>query len=418
MSILVFGAYYEPENIASPYIAEGIRKGFVDSGYHIKFYIPTPSRGLTREQIKEYRRRRFETKYGGELEIHRYRMFSEKKGTVQRMFRYLCCNLVQLIIGLKEKNVEGIFAASTPPTQGIIIAILKKIKKVPVLYSLQDVFPDSLIQTGIANEKSILFRMGRKMEQFSYRNIDHIVVPSEAIKENLLLKNVPDEKITVIRNWVNENDVKPVAREDNSLFEEFELDKNLFYVVYAGNMGPAQDIESILNVAEKIRNIPDIRFILFGRGTQFEEYLEETKKSDLDNVVFLPLQTYERVSDVYSLGDACIVSCKAGIGKAALPSKTWSIMATERAVLANFDSESDMGKILKETEAGLINESGDIEMFAENILYLYRNIDECRNMGKKGRGFVLKYLNQEYGVQQYVSCMKSVMGERNEQQHT
>jgi glycosyltransferase involved in cell wall biosynthesis len=275
------------------------------------------------------------------------------------------------------------------------------------------VFPDSLIQTGIASEKSILFRMGHTMEQFTYRNIDHIVVPSEAIKENLLLKNVPNEKITVIRNWVNENDVKPIERENNRLIEEFELDKNLFYVVYAGNMGPAQDIESILNVAKKIRSISEIRFILFGRGTQFEEYIEKVKNSDLDNVVFLPLQSYERVSEVYSLGDACIVSCKAGIGKAALPSKTWSIMATERAVLANFDSESDMGSILKETEAGLLNEPGNIEEFAENILYLYKNIDECRKMGKKGRGFVLKYLNQEYGVKQYVSCMKSVMGERN-----
>ena len=414
MSILVFEAYYEPENIASTYIAEGIRRGFIEAGYRVKLYVPTPSRGLSAEQIAQYSKKRYETKYDGKMEIYRYPMYAEKTGTMQRMLRYLCCNIIQLYFGIKSKNVEAIFAASTPPTHGITIAILKKLKKIPVVYSLQDVFPDSLVQTGLASEKSILFKIGTKLEQFSYKNIDHIVVPSKSIKENLLKKFVPEEKITVIRNWVNEQDVYPISREQNQLFDEFGLSKEAFYIVYAGNMGPAQDIETILDAAVKIQDNTNICFVLFGRGTQYEEHKQMAQKKRLKNMIFLPLQPYARVSEVYSLGDACIVSCKAGMGKTALPSKTWSIMAAERPVLANFDRSSDLEEILRETSSGLLNDSGKSEDLVNNILNLYKNREECIRMGKRGRKYVMKCLNKEHGVSQYVSCLKSVMGEKNE----
>lgn len=149
-----------------------------------------------------------------------------------------------------------------------------------------------------------------------------------------MAKGVPEEKIEVIYNWVDTDAIQPIAKEDNPLFEEFGIDRTKFTVVYAGNLGNAQNIDIIL---EGAKMLPQVQFVVFGTGGLEDEIRVRIAHEHLDNVRLLPLQPYERVSQVYSLGDVCIVSCKAGLGGSAMPSKTWSIMSCARPVLASFD---------------------------------------------------------------------------------
>ena len=226
---------------------------------------------------------------------------------------------------------------------------------------------------------------------------------------------VPAEKIEVVYNWVDENAVQPIAKEDNPLFEEFGLSRDKFTVVYAGNLGNAQNIGIILDGAALL---PEVQFALFGTGGLENEVRKRIEKEGLSNVHLNPLQPYERVSQVYSLGDACIVSCKEGLGGSAMPSKTWTIMSCGRPVIASFD-EGELKEIIEGASAGsaaarpcgVFTHAGKVEEFAEAVRTLMADRQRCEQMGRNARRFILENLTKEVGTRKYVDVIKQFAGE-------
>lgn len=410
MKILYLVNYYFPEVAASSYIFDNIREAYIDSGNDIVLYTPTPTRGISRSTRRQYKSKKYEEEYNGKLKIYRFSMFHEGKNPLIRAFRYLCCNIAHLYKGILSKDVDIIITGSTPPTQGIIASILKKIKKVPFIYYLQDIFPDSLESAGLTSKGSLLWKLGRTIENYTYKNADRIIVISEDFKKNIIEKGVPKEKIEVIYNWVDENKVIPIDRSENFIFDKYNLNREKFYIVYAGNLGHAQNIEVILKTAERLKRYDDIMFVIFGEGHQENYYKKMAFNNELGNVLFAPLEPYELVSNVYSLGDVSIVSCKPGLGKSVMPSKTWSIMSAGTAVIANFDKDTDLQKIIEENEVGLFTEAGDVETFEKAVLELYGNPNLCKKMGLNGREYILSNLTRKIGTQKYISVIDKVRG--------
>lgn len=405
MRILYLPSYFFPEKAAGSHLSDNRNQAFADAGFDVTTITPTPCRGISQEQRIEYssREHRREMMYGGRMEVFRFRLFSEGKNPILRALRYSICWIKQFNRGLFVKNVDCIYLASTPPIQGVLGSLLKKIKKVSFVYNLQDIFPDSLVGTGLAKKGGLLWKIGRVIENYTYRNADRIIVISEDFKKNIIVKGVPEEKIDVIYNWVDEKAVHPVSKENNPLFEEFGLDRKKFTLVYAGNLGNAQNINIVLDAAYML---PELQFAIFGTGGLESEIRSRIEKEGLLNVHLNPLQPMERVSHVYSLGDACIVSCKAGLGGSAMPSKTWTIMSCGRPVVANFD-EGDLKEILEKNFCGLFSHAGNVQEFVEAIKVLAANLDRCVEMGKNARRFIEENLTKEVGTQKYVDVIKS-----------
>jgi glycosyltransferase involved in cell wall biosynthesis len=412
MKVLYLPAYFFPEQAASSSLNDQRNQAFADAGFDTIVYVPTPCRGVTREERRTYcsKRHRHEKMYGEKMLVNRFSMYSEGKNPILRALRYTLCWIKQFNRGLYEKNVDCIYLASTPPIQGILGGVLKKLKKVPFVYNLQDIFPDSLIGTGMTHEGSSLWKIGRCIENYTYRNSDKVIVISQDFKRNIMAKGVPEEKIEVIYNWVDENAITPVKDEENELFEEFGISRDKFRVVYAGNLGNAQNIEIIVNAAQRLKDNKKIEFIIFGKGGLEDDIKAIKAKEQLDNLKILPLQPYERVAKVYGLGNVCIVACKSGLGGAAMPSKTWSIMSSGRAVLANFD-EGELKEIVENNNCGVYTKAGDLEGFVAAIEDLSQHPERCAEMGRNGRQFILENLTREVGTRKYVEVIKSVVSE-------
>ena len=408
MKVLELPAYFYPESMSSAHLDENLRQAIVDAGMEMAIYCSTPTRGITEEQRKEYKKRKLDKMFGGHVTVHRFSLYREGKNPVLRAFRYTLSCIRQFNCAVFSKDARScdvMFITSTPPIKGAMAGLAKKFNRKPIVYELQDIFPDSLAGSGLAQKGGLLWKIGRVIENFTYRNADKIIVISEDFKRNIMAKGVPEEKIEVIYNWVDENTVQPVAKEDNPLFEEFGLSREKFTVVYAGNLGNAQNISIILDGANEL---PDVQFALFGTGGLENEVRERIEKEGLANVHLNPLQPYERVSQVYSLGDVCVVSCKEGLGGSAMPSKTWTIMSTGRPVLANFD-EGELKTILEENDCGVFTKAGDLNGFVKAIEDLAENKGRCEDLGKNGRQFILENLTKEVGTQKYVDVIKSVI---------
>lgn len=410
MRILLLPSYFLPEGVASPYISWNRNQAFIDAGWSIVVFTPLPSRDITSEVRNEYKKKRMETMFDGKMVVHRFSLMPEGKNSLIRAFRYFVQNLKQFRKAVFTKDgmsCDVMLIASTPPTQGAMAAIVKLFTKKPFVYNLQDIFPDSLIGAGMTHKGSLLWKFGRIVENFTYKHADKIIVISEGFKRNIMAKGVPEEKIVVVYNWVDQNAVKNVARKDNKLFDKYHLDRNKFYITYSGNIGLTQNMDLLLDVAKGLEDNEEIQFVLIGEGAYKEQVKEIIDRDNIKNVTLLPFQPYEDISHVFSLGDVGIIISKPGVGENSVPSKTWSIMSASRPVLANFD-ENEIKTILSENECGVFTKAGDKQAFTDAILELCRNREMCRKYGENGRKFVMENLTREIGTQKYIDVIKSV----------
>ena len=408
MKVLELPAYFYPESMSSAHLDDNLRQAIVDAGMEMAIYCPTPTRGITQDVRTEYKKRKLDKMYDGHVTVHRFSLYGEGKNPILRALRYTFACIIQFnraVFAKDARSCDVMFITSTPPIKGAMAGLAKKFNHKPIVYNLQDIFPDSLAGSGLAKKGGFLWKIGRLIENFTYRSADKIIVISEDFKKNIMAKGVPEEKIAVVYNWVDESAIKPVAKEDNPLYEEFGLSREMFTVVYAGNLGNAQNISIILDGAKKL---PDVQFAVFGTGGLENEVRERIEKEGLTNVHLNPLQPYDRVSQVYSLGDACIVSCKEGLGGSAMPSKTWTIMSCGRPVIASFD-EGELKEILEKNNCGVFTHAGDVNEFVEGIKSIAANPIHCAEMGRNARQFIMENLTKEVGTRKYVEVIKSVV---------
>lgn len=395
-------SYYLPETAASLYITDNIVHKCAEEGIEVYLYTPTPTRSVSEGATWEIE----ENLVDGQLHVKRFKMYDEGKNPLLRALRYFLCECVQLYYMLWKKY-DVAFIDSTPPIQGLKLPIVRLFKKVPFVYNAQDIFPDSLVGTGLTKKGSLIWKIGRVVEKITYKYSDKIIVISQDFKNNLLSKGVPEEKIVVVYNWVDETAVVDVPRSENKLFKKYILDPSKFYITYNGNIGLTQNMDMLLEVAKALEANEDIHFVLVGNGAYLEQVQQIIKDRNISNVHLLPFQPYEDISHVFSLGDVSLVISKPGVGANSVPSKTWSIMSASRPVLANFD-ENELKSIVEENNCGIFTKAGDKVAFTDAILKLYNDKVLCKEMGKNGRQFVMNNLTKAVGAGKYVDVIKSV----------
>lgn len=400
MRILIPFSYFHPEQCAGLFVIDDMTEEAAKQGIESLITVPTPTRNV--EPGAKWSRN--ETLQDGMVRVHRFHMYGEEKNPVLRALRYLFCEMVQLHYMLWKKY-DVAFIDSTPPIQGLKLPIVRLFRNKPVVYDAQDLFPETLSGTGLAKQGGLLWKIGMWVSNVTFKHSDKIIAISQDIKRSMVARGVSADKIEVVYNWVDEKAVQPVAKEDNPLFEEFGLDRSKFTIVYAGNLGNAQNIGIVLDGAKEL---PEVQFAVFGSGGLENEVRKRISDEGLTNVHLNPLQPVEKVKYVYSLGEACIVSCKEGLGGSAMPSKSWSIMSCGRPVVASFD-EGELKEILENNNCGVFSHAGNVKEFMAAIRQMATNREQCEEMGKNARQFILDNLTKEVGAKKYVNIIKSVV---------
>ena len=404
MRVIAFCAYYEPEIAASMYLLTNLFEDMAYSGIEVDLFAPTPTRGINRDVVRKYKKIKYEEKCNGNLRIHRFGLMQEGKGTLVRAFRYVLLNMVFICKGISN-NADVLFIDSTPPTQGLVAAILKKIKKYKVLYNLQDIFPDSLVNTGLCKKDSLVYRIGRWIEKESYKNADIITVISEDFRDNIVGKGVEEDKIAIIYNWVDQEAVKYIPREKNRLFDEYDIQREKFYISYSGNIGFTQNLEMLIDAAKILKN-EDVGFLIVGDGAYLSEFKKAIVAEHLDNITVIPFQSYQRIAEVFSLGDVGLIISKPGIGTNSVPSKTWSYMAAQRPILASFDRDSELCRILEKNHCGRCVDPNNLTKFVETIREMKKDFDT--SLGVNGRRYIDSHLSRSTGTKKYINLFQEI----------
>lgn len=405
MKVLILTCYYPPEHAASIYLLSNLAEDLARHGCEVEVIAPVPCRGLDEHTRRKYRSLRREEKYDGRLVVRRILIpFAESHRTLARAVRYIIISLVLLVAGLFSKaDVVKIY--STPPTMGVVGALLRILRRIPVVYEVQDIFPDSLVNSGVSSSSAII-ALGRLMERLSYRHASRIIVISRDFRDNLVAKGVAPDKIDVVYNWVDEKAVVPVERDQNVLVGRYALDPSAFYVSYCGNIGHTQNLEMLVDVAVELAHIRDLKLVIIGDGAHTHALKRYAADREAKNVIFIPFQPYEDISHVFSLGDVGLVISKKNIGMNSFPSKTWSIMSAARSVLASFDYDSELREIIEGADCGRYVVAEDKAGLLGAILWMYQNRDCLERYGRNGREFVLRKLTRHVGMEKNYDVLR------------
>ena len=321
--------------------------GRVFDGYRVRPYMRESIRGVTVHRVPAYP--------------------SHDDNPGRRMANYLSYAATSTLAApsvLGKSDV--VFVYSSPATAATAAGPLRALRGVPYVMQIQDLWPDTVTSSGFV-DKSASSRIERLLHLYcdeTYRRAAHIAVISPGMADMLVSRGVPPTKISVIPNWAEESSFRPVPKDPN-LGAELELDRK-FTIMYAGNLGEMQNLETFIEAASLLRGRHDIGFALVGAGVRKDSLVEQVNELGLDNVTFVGPQPFERMADILALADAQLVSLKdAPLYRVTMPSKVQANMAAGMPIIAAV--AGDAARVVENAQCGRSVPPGDPHALAAAV---------------------------------------------------
>jgi len=331
---------------------------------------------------------------------------SHDQSALKRIFNYVSFAASATIYGvLCAKRAAVLYAYHPPLTVGMAAAVIKFFRRTPIVYDIQDMWPDTLKATGMLSNASAL-RIVDRICRWVYQRVDHIVVLSPGFKRVLLSRQVPEKKVSVIFNWADETSLSTPA---GKLHADFPSDK-YFRIVFAGNMGTAQSLDFVLDAAQLLQSRDSrVRWVFIGGGLEVQRLKDETSKRALFNVTFLPAVPMREVGQYLKNADALLVHLrKDPLFAITIPSKTQAYMAVGKPILMGVDG--DASELVRESGAGVIAESQNAASIAQAAEFLAKSPQEqLDKMAEKARHYYDEHLSLERGVKQFHDIFQTLI---------
>lgn len=281
------------------------------------------------------------------------------------------------------KKADLIVAWTDPPIIGLVGLTYRRLGKSRFAMVVQDVFPEvALLMDGF--RRGLTYRTLDFLSKRILRGADRVIAIGETMRQRLIdLKGLSPAKVVVIHNWEDTRHRYPTPREN-----PFALQEGLsadFVVMHAGNLGLSQELDSIVEAARCLREIPEIRFVFVGDGVRRAELIRRVEELKLANVKFIPHIPKHLLNEPYGAADVFIVSLKRGLAGFIVPSKLYGILAAGRPYVAAVEEECEVTAITRQYGCGLLAEPGNPKDISEKILALYRDRDMAARMGANAR---------------------------------
>ncbi len=289
-----------------------------------------------------------------------------------------------------------------------MIPLVKKATNAKVVWNIQDMFPGASIANGVMKSRFLIW-LFYKLHKRAYKYADHITVISEDMERKVIEQGYNKKSISVIYDWFDDSTVEEVEWNNNLFVKKYNLDKDKFYVQYAGTMGFNFDYRVVIEVASILLDNENIVFQMVGFGSQLDSFKAEVKNRGLRNVEFLPIQEQQMVKHVYSACSVCIIPLPLGVIGNSVPSKIGLLMACKRPVITTADNDSFYLKMVNDNNFGFAFGTTQYEEVAKSILELYNNHDLCVKMGKNGFEYGHIIYSRTFNTQKYVRLFNNIV---------
>ncbi len=327
---------------------------------------------------------------------------------LHRSFVHRVINFVSFMVssfwaGLRVKNVDLVWGTTPPLFQGITAWLLARVKRVPFLFEVRDLWPAFAVAVGVLTHKGLI-RASEWLERFLYRQADTLMVNSPGFIAHVQARGA--RNIELVPNGADTAMFNP---EDRAA--EFRAKYDLhdkFVALYAGAHGMSNDLGVLIAAAERLRDLPQIAIVLLGDGKEKAALQAQADLLKLPNIWFLPPVPKEKMGPALAAADACIGILKPiEMYKTVYPNKIFDYMAAGRPVILAM--EGVIRDVVAAADCGMLVPPGDAAALQDAIRYLAGNPAESSALGLRGRAYVEQHFDRKLLAQQFVSILEKMV---------
>ncbi len=359
MHVTFLMLYHHPEKVSSYYLFNDIMESLRKDNHDVQVITPNPVRGISKIDRESYKKIKYENEFPNQNILRVQIPFDTNHSKITRALRSLFVSYFCAKKASKMKT-DLMFVQSDPPVfYAYFATFFARRKKIPVVYCVQDLYPDIL-----GKNKGFIYSILNFFQKKALKRASHVVVISDDIKARIESKGINPSHISVIHNWSFE--AKSVSYDP---YQRFNLSKDNFYVTYSGNIGYMQNMDIILGAIKLLSKHPNIRFLFVGDGvlrTKLEEMIQ-----DEPNARFIPKVSVEEAEAIYAFSNINLITLKQGVIFGASPSKTATCIKAKRPIVACVDQNSSYARFIDESKIGLIVDPNDSNGLKNAILSIY-----------------------------------------------
>lgn len=406
--ILIHTIVFSPDSVSTAYLYNDIALGFRDHGYDVVVLTTTPHYNridseLSRQPLsRKWMGLYYESYYKGIKVLH----IPQKKfqNAMARALGMLYWHILSIVLGLLQRKVDIILSASPPLSIGLVSAIIGKIKGAKTIYNIQEIYPDLFINhKGIKNQliiKSLGF-----LEQLVYSWSNALVTIDDVFYNTIKDRVDPISKLQIIPNFVDTEIFSPIPKGGMRIDRKLFPDNDSLKVMYAGNIGYAQDWETLLNLATEIKDCP-VEFWIVGDGVQKERLERYIKESRLTKIHLVPYQHREVMPYLISYADIHFILMNQKVENHGFPSKIYTIMACGKPLIISSGENTPLYSFFKNLDCAFLLSAENIEKrvaeLKQLIINILKNPDVVRTKGLSAAMLVRNQYSNKVIVPKYV----------------
>lgn len=385
MRILFLSHYFPPEVNAPASRTYEHCKQWVSNGCRVTVVTCAPNhpRG---EVYDGYQNKLLQRETMDGIEVIRiWTYVTANEGFIKRTLNYISYLVAVVCVLPWLPKVDVVVSTSPQFFNGLAGYFVSRVKRVPWVLEIRDLWPESILAVGAIKNRFVI-RVLEFLEMFAYRKSDRIVPVTDSFKRYMIGKGIQADKIEVIKNGVDLSFFQ-LAHPTPELVSEFGLQEK-FVASYFGTHGMAHHLETVLQAADRLRNYPEIVFLLVGDGAERARLLAMQRAMGLTNVLMIGQQPKSRMPALWALSAVSLVLLKKSeLFKTVIPSKIFESLAMERPIILGVEGESR--ELVEASGGGLAIEPENAEELARRVLELYKDRERCQLLGRNGRRYVV-----------------------------
>ena len=411
MKILYVSQYFPPEMGAPAARAAELARYWVQDGHEVTVLTGFPNHPtgvVPAEYRSKIRRLVMHEKLDGVNVVRTWLFPFPNRKAYERILNYSSFCASASTTGMFVSRPDVLIATSPQLLVGLSGWWLARTRRVPFVFEVRDLWPESLAAVGIGNPDSMLNRSLGSVAGFLYKRSEHIVVVTPAFQEHLIQNwRVPRGKISVVENGV-ESDLFSPKVNNADLRKELGAEGK-FVVGYIGTMGMAHGLETLVQAATELqRTAPDVLFLMVGEGSDKERIINRARSQGLTNMRFVGQQAREKVPEFISISDACLVLLKkVELFKTVIPTKMLEFMSCARPVILGVDGQAR--RIMDQAGAGVYVEPENTAALVEVILRLAANPVLRESLGRNGRRHIVEHFSRRQTAKAYIAVLEGIV---------
>lgn len=408
MDILVITINYPPEIGGAPHLIHALASNLKARGHDVTVLTGYPHYNI-KEVPEQYRRGLWLKENLDGICVRRIRIPSlPRANKIARGLEHFISGLWLGGLTSVAPRADIAVVFSPPLPLPWLVSLVGKVRRMPVVVNIQDLFPREAVELGMLTQPALI-RLFEVMESQVYRLATAVTVHSPGNKKHVVQHGGQPDRVQVVYNWVDTDHVRPGERNNDFARQNGLVGR--FVVSYAGTMGWAQDMQTILAGAARLRDCADIVFLMVGDGVQKQQMQARSIELGLNNLIWLPMQPWSTYPQVLAASDVSMINLHPDLHTPVVPSKLLSIMAAARPVVASLPPESDARQIVAEAGCGICVKASDGAALADAILALYSDRALAREMGQRGRAYVEDHFSCRACVNEMEALFQKTLGE-------